>query len=157
MEIITIIILFLFCTLLLAAELFILPGTGVAGIAAICCLVGANYFTFVWFGLTTGLWLSAASLVACILVGYWMLRSKTLEKYSLHKSIDSTGSTFRTARRRRSSRHPPGSHRQCRHRRPVGGSQICRRFSGRRYSRNSSSRRGRPNHSQKEINILFTL
>ena len=60
MEIITIIILFLFCTLLLAAELFILPGTGVAGIAAICCLVGANYFTFVWFGLTTGLWLSAA-------------------------------------------------------------------------------------------------
>ena len=90
MEIITIIILFLFCTLLLAAELFILPGTGVAGIAAICCLVGANYFTFVWFGLTTGLWLSAASLVACILVGYWMLRSKTLEKYSLHKSIDST-------------------------------------------------------------------
>ena len=55
MEIITIIILFLFCTLLLAAELFILPGTGVAGIAAICCLVGANYFTFVWFGLTTGL------------------------------------------------------------------------------------------------------
>ena len=93
MEIITIIILFLFCTLLLAAELFILPGTGVAGIAAICCLVGANYFTFVWFGLTTGLWLSAASLVACILVGYWMLRSKTLEKYSLHKSIDSTAAT----------------------------------------------------------------
>lgn len=68
-------------------------GTGVAGIAAICCLVGANYFTFVWFGLTTGLWLSAASLVACILVGYWMLRSKTLEKYSLHKSIDSTAAT----------------------------------------------------------------
>ena len=160
MEIITIIILFLFCTLLLAAELFILPGTGVAGIAAICCLVGANYFTFVWFGLTTGLWLSAASLVACILVGYWMLRSKTLEKYSLHKSIDSTAAT-----QDQLSVQPgdegvavtPGSHRQCRHRRPVGGSQICRRFSGRRYSRNSSSRRGRPNHSQKEINILFTL
>ena len=93
MEIITIIILFLFCTLLMAAELFILPGTGVAGIAAICCLVGANYFTFVWFGLTTGLWLSSASLVACILIGYWMLRSKTLEKYSLHKSIDSTAAT----------------------------------------------------------------
>ena len=28
-----------------------------------------------------------------ILVGYWMLRSKTLEKYSLHKSIDSTAAT----------------------------------------------------------------
>ena len=31
--------------------------------------------------------------MACILVGYWMLRSKTLEKYSLHKSIDSTAAT----------------------------------------------------------------
>ena len=160
MKIITIIILFLFCTLLLAAELFILPGTGVAGIAAICCLVGANYFTFVWFGLTTGLWLSAASLVACILVGYWMLRSKTLEKYSLHKSIDSTAATQDQLSVQPGDEGvavPPGPHRQCRHRRPVGGSQICRRFSGRRYSRNSSSRRGRPNHSQKEINILFTL
>ena len=93
MEIITIIILFLACTLLLAAELFLLPGTGVAGIAAFCCMVGANYFAFVWFGPITGLSLSAASLVACILVGYWMLRSKTLEKYSLHKSIDSTAAT----------------------------------------------------------------
>ena len=82
-------------------------------------------------------------------------------KYSLHKSIDSTAAT------QDQLSVQPGDegvavtrlapHRQCRHRRPVGGSQICRRFSGRRYSRNSSSRRGRPNHSQKEINILFTL
>ncbi len=93
MEIIAIIILFLFCSLLLAAEMFVLPGTGVAGIAAACCLVGANWLAFVWFGVTAGMWLSAASLVVCILVGCWMLRSKTLEKYSLHKSIDSTAAT----------------------------------------------------------------
>ncbi len=93
MEIVVIVILFSFCIILSAAELFLLPGTGAAGIAAICCLACADYFTFVWLGLSAGLWLSAASLVACVLAGYWMLRSKTLERYSLHKSIDSTAAT----------------------------------------------------------------
>ena len=40
-----------------------------------------------------GVWVLAASLIVCCLIGYWMLRSKTLEKYSLHKSIDSTAAT----------------------------------------------------------------
>ena len=35
----------------------------------------------------------AALALCCCLLGWWMLRSKTLEKYSLHKSIDSTAAT----------------------------------------------------------------
>lgn len=93
MDILLITLLFLFCALLLAVELFILPGTTIAGIAAGCCLVAANYIVFDRFGLTVGVWVLAASLIACCLIGYWMLRSKTLEKYSLHKSIDSTAAT----------------------------------------------------------------
>lgn len=93
MDILLIILLFLFCALLLAVELFILPGTTVAGIAAGCCLVVANYIVFDRFGVAVGLWVLAASLVVCCLIGYWMLRSKTLEKYSLHKTIDSTAAT----------------------------------------------------------------
>lgn len=93
MDILLITLLFLFCALLLAVELFILPGTSIAGIAAGCCLVGANYLVFDRFGLMVGLWVLAASLVCCCLIGWWMLRSKTLEKYSLHKSIDSTAAT----------------------------------------------------------------
>ena len=93
MDILLIILLFLFCALLLAVELFILPGTTVAGIAAGCCLVAANYIVFDRFGVAVGLWVLAASLVVCCLIGYWMLRSKTLEKYSLHKTIDSTAAT----------------------------------------------------------------
>ena len=41
----------------------------------------------------TGLWACAASIVACGLLGYWLMHSKTLEKYSLHKSIDSTAAS----------------------------------------------------------------
>lgn len=93
MDILLITLLFLFCALLLAIELFILPGTSIAGIAAGCCLVGANYLVFDRFGIMVGLWVLAASLVCCCLLGWWMLRSKTLEKYSLHKSIDSTAAT----------------------------------------------------------------
>ena len=93
MDILLITLLFLFCALLLAIELFILPGTSIAGIAAGCCLVGANYLVFDRFGIMVGLWVLAASLVCCCLIGWWMLRSKTLEKYSLHKSIDSTAAT----------------------------------------------------------------
>ena len=93
MEILVITLLFLFCAILLAVELFILPGTSIAGIAAGCCLVAANYIVFDQFGIATGLWVMAASLAVCCLLGYWMVRSKTLEKYSLHKSIDSTAAT----------------------------------------------------------------
>lgn len=93
MEIFTLIILFALCAILLAIELFVFPGISIAGIAAACCLVGANYVAFSWFGLTTGLWACAASIVACGLLGYWLMHSKTLEKYSLHKSIDSTAAS----------------------------------------------------------------
>ena len=64
MEIFTLIILFALCAILLAIELFVFPGISIAGIAAACCLVGANYVAFSWFGLTTGLWACAASIVA---------------------------------------------------------------------------------------------
>ncbi len=93
MEILIVIFLFVVCAVLMSVELFIIPGTSVAGIAAGCCLVAANYVTFSWYGITTGVWVTAASIVACCLLGYWMTHSKTLDKYSLQKSIDSTAAT----------------------------------------------------------------
>ncbi len=93
MELIVILLLFIVCAILMAVEVFIIPGTSLAGIAAGCCLVIANYITFDQYGITIGLWVLVASLVCCGLLGYWMMHSKTLEKYSLHKSIDSTAAT----------------------------------------------------------------
>ena len=64
MDILLITLLFLFCALLLAVELFILPGTTIAGIAAGCCLVAANYIVLT----------ASASPSAC---GCWPPRSSS--------------------------------------------------------------------------------
>ena len=90
MELFTIIILFAFCFLLAGIEIFIMPGFGFAGIGACCCLVIANILTFSHFGITTGLLVMGISLILCGLFCYWLMHSRTIEKYSLHKSIDST-------------------------------------------------------------------
>lgn len=93
MDILIILLLFTASAILLAVELFLLPGTSLAGIAAGCSLVAANVLTFEHYGITAGLWCMAASIVGCVFLGFWMIHSKTLEKYSLHKTIDSTAAT----------------------------------------------------------------
>ena len=46
MDILIIALLFLLCAILIAVEIFIIPGTSLAGIAAGICLIVANYMTF---------------------------------------------------------------------------------------------------------------
>lgn len=93
METFIILLLFLTCLVLITIEVFLIPGTSIAGIASACCLVAANILTFSLYGTTVGLWVLTASLLACILLGYWIMHSRTLDKYSLHKSIDSTSAS----------------------------------------------------------------
>ena len=83
-----------------------------------------------------------------------MLRSKTLEKYSLHKSIDSTAAT-----QDQLSVQPGDEGVAVTRLALIGNADIGGRLVEVKSadSRNSGSRRGCPNHSQKEINILFTL
>lgn len=87
MELFTIIILFAFCFLLAGIEIFIMPGFGFAGIGACCCLVIANILTFSHFGITTGLLVMGISLILCGLFCYWLMHSRTIEKYSLIKAL----------------------------------------------------------------------
>lgn len=93
MEILFICILFVLCVFFMALEIFIIPGTSLAGIAAAASLIGANYLVFDNFGLSIGFTVLAASLIVCLLAGFWMLRSKTLDKISLKRTIDSTAAT----------------------------------------------------------------
>lgn len=90
MELLTIIILFAFCFLLAGIEIFIIPGFGFAGIGACCCLVIANILTFSHFGISIGILVTIISLILCGLFCYWLMHSHTIDKYSLHRSIDST-------------------------------------------------------------------
>lgn len=93
MEILFICVLFVLCVFFMALEIFIIPGTSLGGIAAAGCLIGANFLVFDQFGLSIGIIVLAASLIVCLLLGIWMLRSKALDKISLKRTIDSTSAT----------------------------------------------------------------
>ena len=90
MDILLITLLFLFCALLLAIELFILPGTSIAGIAAGCCLVGANYLVFDRFGITGGGITLAAVIIVSLVAIIISLRGKTWRRLSLKQKIESS-------------------------------------------------------------------
>ena len=77
----------------MALEIFIIPGTSLAGIVSAACLIGANVLVFDGYGLSAGIIVLASSLIICLLAGIWMLRSKALDRISLKRTIDSTAAT----------------------------------------------------------------
>lgn len=93
MDIILISTLFVLCVFFMALEIFIIPGTSLAGIVSAVCLIGANVLVFDSYGLSTGIIVLAASLIVCLVAGIWMLRSKALDRISLKRTIDSTAAT----------------------------------------------------------------
>ncbi|KAA6314198.1 hypothetical protein EZS27_035146, partial [termite gut metagenome] len=50
MDVIIIVALIVFAIILLLVEVFFIPGISIAGIAAICCMIYANYYAFVHLG-----------------------------------------------------------------------------------------------------------
>lgn len=93
MDIILISTLFVLCVFFMALEIFIIPGTSLAGIISAACLIGANVLVFDSYGLSAGIIVLAASLIVCLVAGIWMLRSKALDRISLKRTIDSTAAT----------------------------------------------------------------
>lgn len=84
--IITLIILGL---LLLLAEIFLIPGVGVAGILGVAALVGSSAYAFFEIGSTTGLIISAVNVAILIALTIYALRAKTWKKATLETNIDS--------------------------------------------------------------------
>lgn len=76
--------------LLFLIELFVIPGISLAGIGAVISLVYANYYAFANMGESAGFITLAASIITCIASLVLFMRSKTLEKIALKKSINST-------------------------------------------------------------------
>lgn len=93
MDIILISTLFVLCVFFMALEIFVIPGTSLAGIVSAACLIGANVLVFDSYGLSAGIIVLAASLIVCLVAGIWMLRSKALDRISLKRTIDSTAAT----------------------------------------------------------------
>ena len=88
-----ILILVLLALVLMAVEVLIVPGFGISGIAAIISALVAEVLIFEEYGmLVAALSLAGFALLTVVLL-VWVARSKTIDKVSLHSSIDSTNAT----------------------------------------------------------------
>ena len=74
--------------LLLAAELVLIPGFGVAGILGIASLAGSCWVAFTQVGTTAGIITLVANILLAIISTVLVLRSKTWKKLSLGTNID---------------------------------------------------------------------
>lgn len=90
MDILILILLILAGLILFMVEVFVTPGLSVAGIAASVILLYANYHAFSEMGSLAGFVTLAITIIGFILFITWFMRSKTLDKLTLHQNIDST-------------------------------------------------------------------
>ena len=74
--------------LLLAAELVLIPGFGLAGILGVSSLVASCWVAFAQVGTTAGIITLAANILLAIISTVLVLRSKTWKRLSLGTNID---------------------------------------------------------------------
>ncbi|MBR5193288.1 MAG: NfeD family protein [Bacteroidaceae bacterium] len=74
--------------ILFIIEVFLLPGISIAGIISAVCLLYANYYAFDAMGTLPGCITLAISAIGVIAITIWFMRSKTVDKLSLKKTID---------------------------------------------------------------------
>lgn len=74
--------------ILFIIEEFLLPGVSIAGIASAACLLYANYYAFDTLGTIPGCITLTISAIGVIGITIWFMRSKTVDKLSLKKTID---------------------------------------------------------------------
>lgn len=89
MDILIITVLLVAAVILLLAEIFFIPGISIAGIAAVAAILYANYYAFVYMGPVAGFITLGVSAITCAGSITLFMRSKTLDKVSLKKNIDS--------------------------------------------------------------------
>ena len=88
MDILIIIGLIIAGLVLFIIEVFLLPGVSIAGIASAACLLYANYYAFDTLGTVPGCITLAISVIGVVAITIWFMRSKTVDKLSLKKTID---------------------------------------------------------------------
>lgn len=89
MDLVIIILLMIAGIFLFMAELFLIPGISIAGISAAVCLLYTIYYAFQNLGFAGGIITTLASMIGCVTILIWFMRSKTLDKLALKKDITS--------------------------------------------------------------------
>lgn len=88
MDILIIVGLIIAGLILFIIEVFLLPGVSIAGIVSAGCLLYANYYAFDTLGTMPGCITLVISAIGVIGITIWFMRSKTVDKLSLKKTID---------------------------------------------------------------------
>ena len=88
MDILIIVSLIIAGLILFIIEVFLLPGVSIAGIISAACMLYANYYAFDSLGTLPGCITLAISAIGVIAITIWFMRSKTVDKLSLKKTID---------------------------------------------------------------------
>ncbi len=76
--------------LLLVLEMFLLPGTGLAGVCATGCFIFANVYAYLQLGGRACVVTLVITLVACLIFLWWIMRSRCVDNVALKQNIDST-------------------------------------------------------------------
>lgn len=88
MEFVIVFLLVLIGLFLFAVEIFVAPGISLAGIGAGIVLLGTVYYAFVEMGMMAGFLVLGISLLGIIGLTLWFMKSKTMDKLTLKKSLD---------------------------------------------------------------------
>ena len=89
MNIILVVLLVLAGVALLLAELFLLPGFGIAGVSGFGCLIGAVVVAYLQISNTAGYITLGACIVLSALAIWGFVRSHAIDKMALDTKIDS--------------------------------------------------------------------
>lgn len=88
-EILIVVALILLGILFMLAEIFLLPGISIAGIAGAIFLIGGIVYSYLFIGSTAGNITLAASAIAMGASFFLLLKSKSLRRISLETNIES--------------------------------------------------------------------
>lgn len=77
--------------LLILAEIFLIPGVGVAGILGVLSMAGSCYYSFKTLGTTGGIIVTILNIVLITAAIIFFLRDKTWKRLELKEVIDSKG------------------------------------------------------------------
>lgn len=83
-----VILLLIFGVLLMTAELFLLPGFGVAGLSGLACLGGSVAVAYLMISHLAGHIVLCLSVILCVVTAIVFFRSKAVEKMGLDTEID---------------------------------------------------------------------
>jgi len=84
-----IILLIIVGILLLLAEVFVIPGVGIAGILGVISLAGSCYYGFAYVSVSTGIVVTAINILLVAALLAYLLRAKTWKRFELDTVIDS--------------------------------------------------------------------